>query len=412
MEKIAQLQLGHHPVVFPVEEFLGMVLVGAGGHHGDPVLDFPLVHAGPHQHLGDEVAFVAAKPHHQGAGEHLDLVVGLDPLDEPVQVGLDVQALDGMVDPASDAAQLRFLLQEDGLKSLVPQIEGGVETGDAAADDQGPLVDGQGFFHQGLEQGGPGHRHPHQVLGLVRGLVALLHVHPGVLVADIGHFKEILVQTRVDQGLPEQGLVGDGGASRHHHPVKVVFLDDFGHIDLGVLGAGEQVVFHVRHVGQRPGIFRQLRHADDAADVDAAVADEHPDAGSIFRPDVFRFGGRPGLGLGPADVPQRGAHRPGCGRSLHDRLRDIFGSLHGPADIDARAGSGYGGKGRGGRKIVGVGVHPQGRGQLPARLAHLHAHRQHDHVKGLRSSPRRFHPHTGSANRHPAGDRCCGCGTG
>ena len=125
-----------------------------------------------------------------------------------------------------DAAQLRFLLQEDGLESLVPQVEGGVEAGDAAADDQGPLVDAQGLLHQRLEQGGPGHRHPHQVFGLVRGLVVLLHVHPGILVADVGHLKQILVQAGVDQRLPEQGLVGDGGASRHHHPVEVVFLDD------------------------------------------------------------------------------------------------------------------------------------------------------------------------------------------
>ena len=73
--------------------------------------------------------------------------MGLDPLDEPVQIGLDVQALDGLVDPAAHAAQLRLLLQEDGLESLVAQVEGGVETGDAAADDQGPLVDAQGLLH-------------------------------------------------------------------------------------------------------------------------------------------------------------------------------------------------------------------------------------------------------------------------
>ena len=241
----------------------------------------------------------------------------------------------------------------------------------------------RGFSSQRLEQGGPGHRHPHQVFGLVRGLVVLLHVHPGILVADVGHLKQILVQAGVDQGLPEQGLVGDGGASRHHHPVEVVFLDDPGHVDLGVLGAGEQVVFHVGHVGQRLGVFRQLRHVDDAADVDAAVADEHPDAGGVFRFDVLGCGRLPGLGLGPADVPQRGAHRPGRGRRLHDRFGNVFGTLHGPADIDARTAGRHRREGRGGHKIVGVGVHLQGRSQLPGALAHLHAHGQHDQVKGL-----------------------------
>ncbi len=149
MEKIAQLQLGHHPVVLAVEKLLGLVLVSAGGHHGDAVIDFPLVHARPHQHFRGEVAFVTAEPYHQGPGEHLDLVVGLHPLDEPIQVGLDVQPLDGLVDPAAHAAQLRLFFQEDGLEALVPQVERGVEAGDAAADDQGPLVDGQGLSPSG-----------------------------------------------------------------------------------------------------------------------------------------------------------------------------------------------------------------------------------------------------------------------
>ena len=32
---------------------------------------------------------------------------------------------------------------------------------------------------------------------------------------------------------------------------------------------------------------------------------------------------------------------------------------------------------------MGVGVHLQGRGQLPGGLAHLHAHGQDDHIKGF-----------------------------
>ena len=94
---------------------------------------------------------------------------------------------------------------------------------------------------QRLEQRGPGHRHAHQVLGFFRGLLGLLHVHPGILVADIGHLKEVLVQPGIDHGLPEQGLVGDGRAGRHHHPVELLFFDDLGHVHLGVLGAGEEI---------------------------------------------------------------------------------------------------------------------------------------------------------------------------
>ena len=108
-----------------------------------------------------------------------------------------------------------------------------------------------------------------------------------------------------------------------------------------------------------------------------------PMRGSSSGFDVLGCGRLPGLGLGPADVPQRGAHRPGRGGGLHDRFGNVFGTLHGPADIDARPVGRHRREGRGGHKIVGVGVHPQGLGQFPGRLAHLHAHGQHDQVKGF-----------------------------
>ncbi len=37
--------------------------------------------------------------------------------------------------------------------------------------------------------GGLGHGHAHQILGLLGGLFRLVHVNPGVLIPDVGHFK-------------------------------------------------------------------------------------------------------------------------------------------------------------------------------------------------------------------------------
>jgi hypothetical protein len=132
----------------------------------------------------------------------------------------------------------------------------------------------QAHLVQGFDAGGLGHGHADQVLGLLGGLFRFVHVYPGVLVADIGHFEQVLVQAGIPDGLLEQGFVGARGAGGHHHAVDAFFLDDRFHVVLGVLTAGEQVVLHVDHVGQIAGIIPDRRHIGDAADVDAAVADE------------------------------------------------------------------------------------------------------------------------------------------
>ena len=67
---------------------------------------------------------------------------------------------------------------------------------------------------------------------------------------------------------------------------------------LGVLGAGEEVVLHIDHVGEALGVLPHRRHVHDAADVDAAVAHEDPDPGEFFRADslsgrLFLDQGRP-----------------------------------------------------------------------------------------------------------------------
>jgi hypothetical protein len=103
-------------------------------------------------------------------------------------------------------------------------------------------------------------------------------VHPGVLVADVGHFEQILVQARLADGLLKQRLVGARRARGHHHAVDLLLLDDLLDVVLVVLRAGEQVVFHMHHVRQGAGVVAHRRHIGHAADIDAAVAHEHTDA--------------------------------------------------------------------------------------------------------------------------------------
>ena len=113
-----------------------------------------------------------------------------------------------------------LFFQDDGLEALVRQVEGRVDAGEAAADDQGPLVDGQGLLLQGLEQRGPGHRHPHQVLGLLRGLLVSFMCTQEYWLRILAISKRYLLRPASIDGLPEQGLVGAGRAGGHHHPVE------------------------------------------------------------------------------------------------------------------------------------------------------------------------------------------------
>jgi hypothetical protein len=86
--------------------------------------------------------------------------------------------------------------------------------------------------------------------------IRVVHVHPGILVADIGHLEEVFVQASLADGLLEERFMGARRAGGHHHPVDIFSSDHLFHFVLGVLGAGEQVVLYVHHVGQRCGHIR------------------------------------------------------------------------------------------------------------------------------------------------------------
>jgi hypothetical protein len=101
---------------------------------------------------------------------------------------------------------------------------------------------------QGFQKAGLGYGHAEQVLTLLGGGRGLILMDPGALVADIGHLKEILVQTGVSEHILEGGLMSAGRAGRHHHPVEMVLFDHLHHLALGVLGAGEQICLGIENV--------------------------------------------------------------------------------------------------------------------------------------------------------------------
>jgi len=62
------------------------------------------------------------------------------------------------------------------------------------ADHERPLADRKVPLYERLQPVGAGHRHAHQVLRLGRGLHRVGLVHPRVLIPDVGHLKEVLVE--------------------------------------------------------------------------------------------------------------------------------------------------------------------------------------------------------------------------
>ena len=281
-----KLQVGHDPAVFAVQVFRGLEFPGAGGQHGNAVLN---------RHEGavdfDLTGKVAHGPGDRLEGrifEHGDPGMIFHPGNQVTQPGPDLVAFPGLIQVPGIAAQLGALFHQNGFIAPFRQFQGGGEAGHAATYHQGLLHHLNRSPLQGVVPGDLGHRHADLVLGLGRGGLGFLLVHPGVLVADVGHFQEIGVQTRLPQGVLEQGFVGPGGAGRDDDAVEIKLLDLLGNEFLGIGGAGEEIVFHRDDARQAPGVFRQGLDVHHPGDVDAAGADKDPDADLLSRDIPFR----------------------------------------------------------------------------------------------------------------------------
>ncbi len=226
-----------------------------------------------------------------------------------------------------------LLLDDEGREALVREREGRGDAGEPPADDQDRVVDAELAGFQGLEEFGLGDRHADQVLRLLGRLLGLVHVDPGILVPDVGHLEEVAVQARLLAVLLEEPLMGPGRAGGDDDPREPLLLDHLAHLDGRILGAGEEVVRGIDHVGQGLGVLHDGRDVDHAADVDPAVADEDPrpraDPPEVaLHRELFRRGQR---------APARGQEPLGAGGGaarLHDRLGDVLGAGEGAADED------------------------------------------------------------------------------
>ncbi len=157
---------------------------------------------------------------------HLNVFMTVDKVESIGKPGLDRLSLPGGSQVDGISAQSIAFFHQDSFKSLFCHAEGRFHSGNTSAHHKHRFFNGEFHLVQGLYIGCLGHGHANQILCLFRGLVRIIHVNPGVLIPDIGHFKQILVEARIPDGLLEKSFMGSGGAGGHHHPVDLLFNDD------------------------------------------------------------------------------------------------------------------------------------------------------------------------------------------
>ena len=238
------------------------------------------------------------------------------------------------MDVAQISAQLILLFHQIGIKALPCQRQRGSHARQSSADDQGGLFYPDRLPVERLQQAGLGQRHADQVFGFLRGLLRLVHVHPGALVADVGHLKQVGIEAGLGQRVAEQRLVRSRGAGGHHHPIQMVFGDLLLDPILGIVGAGIKIVLRVHDVGQGLGIFHDIRDIDHAGDIGPAVADKDSDA-RLFSLHISFGWVDLGSDQRAAGFPQEREHLSGSRRGLHDSFRNIFGLGKRPGDKDS-----------------------------------------------------------------------------
>jgi hypothetical protein len=96
---------------------------------------------------------------------------------------------------------------------------------------------------------------------------------------DIGHLEQIGIQPGLRARLPESGLVHQGRARRHYHPVQVVLVDVVLDQRLPRVGAHVDVVPGDRHILQAGGKVSNCGYIHRGSDIGTTVANVYSNPG-------------------------------------------------------------------------------------------------------------------------------------
>ena len=259
-----------------------------------------------------EVAHEALDGIYLRIGENADILVlcGLHHLGGQ-NTGGAVQRRERLVDLRHLAADGGFLLHDIHGETGIGNVQRRLDTGDTAADDQGPLGDRALACRQRGVEMYFGNGGTAQDNGLFRSRRHIL-VNPRALFADVGDFHHVGVETGLFRRLAEGGLVHPGRAGADDHAAQVVFLDCVPDHILTRLGAHILIVCGEYHAGLFAKGLGHGLYIHRGGDVGTAPTDEYADSlHSVVLPLLRVFPERTGDGL--------------LGQVLIEEVRDLFG---------------------------------------------------------------------------------------
>ena len=184
-----------------VKVFLGFILLPAGCDNGGPVLFYDSLFPAARGQCSGEIPDNSRGFPDLCLQENLEKGMVLDPLNEVFQIGGNLLTLPSGAEPFCRTSKLTRLFHQVCLTPLLCDTKGCLHTGDASTDNQGSIVYIKRNLLKRFHQGGLCHGHSNEVFGFFGRLFWVIHMDPGVLIADVGHFKEVLVETRIPNGL-------------------------------------------------------------------------------------------------------------------------------------------------------------------------------------------------------------------
>ncbi len=127
----------------------------------------------------------------------------LNLLNQAFHIGAHLFSLPGPAKAARHTTQFSALFHQIGLIPLLSHAKGSLHPSHASAHHQDTLLHLQHDLLKGFNEGRLGYGHANQVLRLLRGLGRIVHMDPRVLIPDVGHLEEVLVEARIPNGLLE-----------------------------------------------------------------------------------------------------------------------------------------------------------------------------------------------------------------
>ena len=181
---------------------------------------------------------------------------------------------EGLVELRHLAADVAFAFHEEHVEARVGAVEGGLNAGHAAADDEHALGGFEGLGEQRVVAAQLFNGDAYEFRGLV-GVGFLVLADPRHVFADIGHFEHVFVEPGAFHGAAEGRFVHARGTGGYDDAVEAVFLNGGDDFFLTGFRAGVHGIGGEGHVGVGPGDFGDFGAVNGPGDVRPAVADKN-----------------------------------------------------------------------------------------------------------------------------------------